>query len=94
MRTAQSKDSIPMLSKPTYTARMSKTEKGAIWTVETKIGGIKSVHTWVVKAIADQECTATESTKVYATFFSYYPVKFTFPKAQRRAHQSLQKYLS
>ena len=83
-----------MLSKPKYTAKMEKTSDGAKWTVETTLGGIKSIHTWTVESIDEQECKATEKTTVYSSALAYLAVKFSFPKTQENSHKSLQEYLS
>lgn len=82
-----------MLSKPRYTSKVEKTEKGIKCTVTAGFG-IKSVHTWTVESTSDQECIGTEHVTVFTSAMTYYPVKMAFPGTQQRSHKSLQEYLS
>lgn len=90
---ATSKDGIPMLPKPSYTAKMEETEQGARWTIEAGLG-IKMTHVWTVEPVSDQECTATEAVTCDAPFFAFYAVKWQLPQTQEKTHRALQMYLS
>jgi hypothetical protein len=81
------------MSKPKYTSSTENRPNGTRCTVNAPFG-VKSVHTWTVEAVNDQECNATEQVVVYTSALAYYPVKMAFPGAQERSHKSLQEYLS
>jgi hypothetical protein len=82
-----------MLPKPKYTAKIEKTERGAMWTIDAGLG-ITTTHTWTVSSISDQECVATESVKCEAPFYAFHAVKWQLPSTQARSHKNLQEYLS
>jgi hypothetical protein len=81
------------MSKPEYTTSIQNTPKGGIVTVNAGFG-VKSVHTWTVGAISEEECQGTEHVTVTTSAVGYLPVKMAFPGAQERSHKSLQEYLS